>query len=42
MHILGKANWWMPAWLAKRLPELSVEGRPQDHLPVAEKEPALV
>ncbi|GIJ60540.1 MMPL family transporter [Virgisporangium aurantiacum] len=42
MHILGKANWWMPGWLAKRLPEFNVEGRPQDHLPVAEKEPALV
>ena len=42
MHILGKANWWMPGWLAKRLPEFNVEGRPQDHLLVAEKEPALV
>jgi RND superfamily putative drug exporter len=43
MHILGRANWWMPAWLAKRLPEFNVEGRPQDHLPPASKpEPALV
>ncbi|GIJ69120.1 MMPL family transporter [Virgisporangium ochraceum] len=43
MHILGRANWWMPAWLAKRLPEFNVEGRPQDHLPPAAKpEPALV
>jgi RND superfamily putative drug exporter len=41
MHILGRANWWMPEWLGRRLPELSVEGRPQEHLPPA-KEPALV
>jgi RND superfamily putative drug exporter len=43
MHLLGRANWWMPSWLAKRLPEFNVEGRPQDHLPPAPKpEPALV
>jgi RND superfamily putative drug exporter len=33
MHLLGKANWWMPAWLARVLPELHVEGHPEDHLP---------
>jgi RND superfamily putative drug exporter len=32
MHMLGRANWWMPARLARRIPELNVEGRPQDHL----------
>ncbi|GAB2595746.1 MMPL family transporter [Kribbella endophytica] len=32
MHILGRANWWMPAWMG-RLPELHVEGHAQDHLP---------
>jgi putative drug exporter of the RND superfamily len=35
MHLLGKANWWMPAWLDRLLPELHVEGHPEDHLPAA-------
>jgi RND superfamily putative drug exporter len=26
MSILGKANWWLPAWLADRLPHFEVEG----------------
>ncbi len=26
MVMLGEANWWLPAWLAKLLPELDVEG----------------
>ncbi|WP_433466364.1 MMPL family transporter [Spirillospora sp. CA-128828] len=26
MHLFGKANWWLPAWLERRLPHLSVEG----------------
>lgn len=25
MHLLGSANWWLPAWLEKRLPHLAVE-----------------
>jgi len=25
MHLLGRANWWLPAWLNKRLPHLPVE-----------------
>jgi RND superfamily putative drug exporter len=33
MHILGRANWWLPAWMGRRLPELYVEGRPEIHLP---------
>jgi putative drug exporter of the RND superfamily len=43
MHLLGRANWWMPAWLGRVLPELHVEGRPEEHLPLAgpESEPAL-
>ncbi|MCG7528085.1 MMPL family transporter [Streptomyces sp. OfavH-34-F] len=32
MHLLGGANWWLPRWLDRRLPRLSVE--PPDH-PVA-------
>jgi len=26
MSILGKANWWLPSWLATRLPHFEVEG----------------
>lgn len=26
MHLLGRANWWLPAWLERTLPRLSVEG----------------
>jgi RND superfamily putative drug exporter len=25
MHMLGRANWWLPAWLDRRLPRLLVE-----------------
>jgi len=25
MHLFGSANWWIPTWLEKRLPRLSVE-----------------
>jgi putative drug exporter of the RND superfamily len=25
MQLLGRANWWLPAWLDHRLPHLSVE-----------------
>jgi RND superfamily putative drug exporter len=32
MHLLGSATWWMPAWLGRLLPELHVEGRPEQHL----------
>jgi RND superfamily putative drug exporter len=33
MYLLGKANWWMPEWLGRLLPEFHVEGHPEDHLP---------
>jgi putative drug exporter of the RND superfamily len=33
MHLLGRANWWMPAWLGQRIPQLHVEGRPEVHVP---------
>ncbi|HVF19946.1 MAG TPA: MMPL family transporter, partial [Mycobacteriales bacterium] len=26
MELLGDANWWLPGWLAKRLPDVHVEG----------------
>ncbi|SES41549.1 putative drug exporter of the RND superfamily [Streptomyces sp. yr375] len=25
MHLLGGANWWLPRWLEKRLPRISIE-----------------
>ncbi|MBI2764516.1 MAG: MMPL family transporter [Chloroflexi bacterium] len=31
MELLGRANWWLPQWLEKRLPEVHVEGK----IPVA-------
>jgi putative drug exporter of the RND superfamily len=33
MHMLGRGNWWLPAALDRRLPQLSVE-RPDEPLPV--------
>jgi RND superfamily putative drug exporter len=33
MHLLGRANWWLPASLGRRLPQLHIEGRPEVHLP---------
>jgi RND superfamily putative drug exporter len=33
MHILGDRNWWLPGWLDRRLPQFSVEGHEQHHLP---------
>jgi RND superfamily putative drug exporter len=26
MTLLGPANWWLPAWLRRVLPEVSIEG----------------
>ncbi|MGE3324733.1 MAG: hypothetical protein AB7N61_04930, partial [Acidimicrobiia bacterium] len=26
MELLGDANWWMPAWLDRLLPEIHIEG----------------
>ncbi|MFD8421685.1 MMPL family transporter [Streptomyces sp. NPDC059466] len=28
MHLLGRANWWLPAWLERILPRVSIEGAP--------------
>ncbi|MGW6707085.1 MMPL family transporter [Streptomyces sp. NPDC054956] len=36
MHMLGAANWWLPAWLDRRLPRISIEPpecRPRATLP---------
>ncbi len=36
MALLGKANWWLPAWLDRLLPQVSIEGAPHsDTDPVA-------
>ncbi|WP_051426123.1 MMPL family transporter [Jiangella gansuensis] len=35
MHLIGRANWWLPGWLERRLPQLHVEGRPEVYLPAA-------
>lgn len=29
MQVLGRANWWLPGWLARALPRLSVEPPPE-------------
>jgi len=34
MHWFGAANWWLPAWIDRRMPHLSVE--PMEDAPVAE------
>ena len=38
MSILGKANWWLPAWLADRLPHFEVEGGADEIVDDAELE----
>lgn len=34
MHWLGQANWQLPTRLNHRIPQLHVEGQPQNHLPI--------
>ena len=38
MHALGRANWWVPAWLDRMLPHLHVEPAAPTGLPVAAAE----
>jgi putative drug exporter of the RND superfamily len=33
MTLLGKANWWLPAWLDRLLPTIDIEGGPAATLP---------
>ncbi len=40
MALLGKANWWLPAWLDRLLPQLHVEGSAPS-TPVAAPAPVL-
>ncbi len=37
MHLCGRANWWLPGWLDRRLPHLAVQP-PEDAQAVAEPE----
>jgi RND superfamily putative drug exporter len=37
MKLLGERNWWLPAWLDRRLPNLDIEGG--TGLPEPELEP---
>ncbi len=39
MHLLGRWNWWLPAWLDGVVPHLHVEGHPHHYLP-ADPSPA--
>ena len=25
MSLLGRANWWLPSWVARRLPKITIE-----------------
>jgi RND superfamily putative drug exporter len=38
MHLFGDANWWLPKWLDRILPQLSVDP-PDESVPVKELEP---
>ncbi len=44
MLLMGKVNWWMPAWLDRLLPHVSIEGaeffQAREHLAGAAAEPA--
>ena len=41
MSLLGKANWWLPAWLDRALPHLTVEGSvPEGEAPESEHHPS--
>jgi hypothetical protein len=48
MQLLGEANWWLPSWLDRLLPNLDIEGaaglpapqmRTLDHPSVIDDEP---
>jgi putative drug exporter of the RND superfamily len=32
MHLFGRANWWLPDALERRLPQLHIEGHPEVYL----------
>lgn len=40
MHLLGPANWWLPGWLDRRLPQLNIETVPTARPPAAAPVPS--
>ncbi|GAA2909073.1 MMPL family transporter [Streptosporangium fragile] len=42
MVLLGRYNWWCPAWLDRILPNLSIEGHDEEEEPVEEPRGELV
>jgi RND superfamily putative drug exporter len=41
MHLFGRANWWLPRWLDRRLPHLAIEP-PEEEAPAERREPVPV
>jgi RND superfamily putative drug exporter len=39
MHVFGRWNWWIPQWLGRSLPRLTVEPSPAEGLPSALEPP---
>jgi putative drug exporter of the RND superfamily len=39
MHLLGRRNWWMPRSVERFVPQLHVEGNPEQHLPSQPTQP---
>jgi RND superfamily putative drug exporter len=39
MGLLGRSNWWLPRRLGGRLPNVHVEGRPDNYLPSPDAQP---
>ncbi len=42
MELLGDRNWWLPAWLDKRLPNIAVEGSIEAAAPLEREEEAVL
>ncbi|GGO24069.1 membrane protein [Microbispora rosea subsp. aerata] len=42
MVLLDRLNWWIPRWLDRILPNLSIEGHEEDDAPAGRAEPELV
>jgi putative drug exporter of the RND superfamily len=40
MHLFGAANWWLPRWLDRRMPHLSIE--PPEDVPAPSRKPVPV
>jgi RND superfamily putative drug exporter len=39
MAVMGRANWWLPRWLDRRLPHMSMQGTDNPRQPEPEPEP---